>query len=129
MPKTGRPPAPIDWETAKKLAHFQCTQEEIAYFLGISPDTLFRRSIKEQGQTFSQFMKVHADGGKISLRRWQWKNAEKGNVAMQIWLGKQYLDQKQDPTPAQDSPNGGPTFSIQGQVDQLVEWLTKLDKI
>ena len=33
--------------------------------------------------------------GKISLRRWQFKSAEAGNVTMQIWLGKQYLGQRE----------------------------------
>ena len=32
--------------------------------------------------------------GKISLRRAQFEKALGGNVAMQIWLGKQHLDQK-----------------------------------
>jgi hypothetical protein len=27
----------------------------------------------------------------------QWKSAEKGNVTMQIWLGKQYLQQRDQP--------------------------------
>jgi hypothetical protein len=31
---------------------------------------------------------------KISLRRFQFDSAKKGKVAMQIWLGKQYLGQK-----------------------------------
>jgi hypothetical protein len=31
--------------------------------------------------------------GKASLRRLQWQNAAQGNVTMQIWLGKQLLDQ------------------------------------
>ena len=32
--------------------------------------------------------------GKISLRRAQFEKALGGNVAMQIWLGKQHLDQR-----------------------------------
>ena len=31
--------------------------------------------------------------GKASLRRMQYGAANKGNVTMQIWLGKQYLGQ------------------------------------
>ena len=33
--------------------------------------------------------------GKISLRRAQFEKALNGNVVMQIWLGKQHLDQKE----------------------------------
>ena len=32
--------------------------------------------------------------GRISLRRAQFEKALGGNVAMQIWLGKQHIDQK-----------------------------------
>ena len=32
--------------------------------------------------------------GRISLRRAQFEKALSGNVVMQIWLGKQHLDQK-----------------------------------
>ena len=31
----------------------------------------------------------------MSLRRAQWKSAKSGNVTMQIWLGKQWLGQKE----------------------------------
>ena len=31
--------------------------------------------------------------GKISLRRYQFRQAEKGNASLLIWLGKQYLGQ------------------------------------
>ena len=32
--------------------------------------------------------------GRISLRRAQFEKALSGNVVMQIWLGKQHLDQR-----------------------------------
>lgn len=32
--------------------------------------------------------------GRVSLRRSQWQAAQKGNAALLIWLGKQYLNQK-----------------------------------
>jgi hypothetical protein len=35
-----------------------------------------------------------AQTGKASLRRMQFKAAEDGNVTMLIWLGKQFLGQK-----------------------------------
>lgn len=47
--------------------------------------------------------------GRISLRRAQMKLVEKGNAAMSIWLGKQWLNQR-DVTPIELSgPNGKPT--------------------
>lgn len=66
----------------------QCTVPEIAYFLGCSTSYL------EHNQ---EFLRVHKKGlneGRISLRRLQWKAAMQGNVTMLIWLGKQYLGQR-----------------------------------
>ena len=83
----GRPKKEIDYATVEKLANIQCTQTEIASFLGISVRTL---------QRDEEFLKIYQKGqenGKMSLRRIQYKLAEK-NTTMAIWLGKQYLGQK-----------------------------------
>ena len=83
----GRPKKEIDYVTVEKLANIQCTQDEIASFLGISVRTL---------QRDEEFLKIYQKGqenGKMSLRRIQYKLAEK-NTTMAIWLGKQYLGQK-----------------------------------
>ena len=85
--KVGRPKFQIDYETVEKLAHIQCTKLEIANFLGCSVDTLDRDA------NFAEHYKKGLDGGKMSLRRMQFKLAEK-NSAMAIFLGKQYLGQK-----------------------------------
>jgi len=84
----GRPKFKIDYEQVGKLANLQCTQEEIAHFLGCSVDTL---------QRDDEFCGIYKNGmalGRMSLRRKQWKAAEDGNTTMLIWLGKQYLDQR-----------------------------------
>ena len=44
-------------------------------------------------QNFCGFIKKGMEQGKASLRRMQYGAANKGNVTMQIWLGKQYLGQ------------------------------------
>lgn len=81
----GRPPIEINSEEVYKLAQLGCRIEEIADFLGCSRDTLERRFAAE-------IEKGRADL-KMSLRRWQLEAASKGNVVMQIWLGKQLLNQ------------------------------------
>ena len=48
--------------------------------------------------TFSQVFKAKRGVGKISLRRAQYQLALKGNSSMLIWLGKQYLDQAENPS-------------------------------
>lgn len=84
--KVGRPKKEIDYGTVEKLAGIMCTQEEIAYFLGVSSRTL------QRDEEFCRVYKKAQETGKMSLRRMQWKLAEK-NTAMAIWLGKQYLGQ------------------------------------
>ena len=86
-PKRGRPKKPIDLELVEKLAHIQCTYSEIASTLSVSVDTLTRN------RDFAATYKRGAESGRKSLRRMQFESANKGNIAMQIWLGKQYLGQ------------------------------------
>ncbi|MEN8171410.1 MAG: hypothetical protein ABFS03_00870 [Chloroflexota bacterium] len=88
----GRPKFKIDYDQVEKLANLQCTQEEIASYLGCSVDTLQRDA------EFCGIYKRGMDKGRMSLRRKQWKAAEDGDRTMLVWLGKQYLRQsdKQD---------------------------------
>lgn len=83
----GRPKKQIDYTAVEKLANIQCTQEEIASFLGVSSRTLLR------DEKFKELFSKGRENGKMSLRRIQWKHAEK-SATMAIWLGKQYLGQK-----------------------------------
>jgi len=58
--------------------------------------------------------------GRLSIRRAQMKLLEKGNATMGVWLGKQYLGQR-DVTPIELSgPNGGAMkFSLEA-VDEII---------
>jgi predicted DNA-binding protein (UPF0251 family) len=78
-------------ELVRTLAGLQCTQAEIAAALGINQDTVTR--IKQEDERFSDAIITGREFGKTSLRRMQFKNAKNGNAAMQIWLGKQILNQ------------------------------------
>jgi len=85
----GRPKIQLDYPLIEKLATIQCTQEEIATITGVDVRTL---------QRDAEFCRIHKKGieqGKSSLRRLQWKAAETGNTSMLIWLGKQYLQQRE----------------------------------
>ena len=81
-----RPLKKIDPEAIKKLAQLHCTFDEIAEFSGVSTKTLQRNYV--------HLIKKGREMGKISLRRAQFEKALGGNVVMQIWLGKQHLDQR-----------------------------------
>lgn len=83
-----RPKKEIDYSVVEKLAMMQCTQEEMASFLGISLRTFTRDE---------KCMELYEKGkldGRITLRRAQFQKASSGNTTMLIWLGKQYLNQK-----------------------------------
>ena len=70
----------------EKLASYGCSNTEIAEFYGCD-ESLIRKS-------FSEYLTKGRSKGKIRLRQLQWKSAEKGNVSMQIFLGKNILGQK-----------------------------------
>lgn len=93
----GRPKkniTPKEWESIDYMCMIHCTGEEIAGVLGMDYDTLNRNCKDQKGMYISEYIKQKSNGGKMSLRRAQWKSAEGGNVTMQIWLGKQWLGQK-----------------------------------
>jgi hypothetical protein len=96
----------LDGDQIKKMCSIGCTKAEIASIMGVSVDTIDKYIKEFFNMGFSEFYKTYADGFKMSLRRMQYKSAmgeydeEIGkytltpSVPMQIWLGKQYLDQK-----------------------------------
>ena len=88
----GRPKKEIDYELAEKLARLFCTQEDIATILNVSKRTLLRDA------KFLDTYHRAIETSKASLRRMQFKAAEEGNVTMMIWLGKQYLGQRDNKT-------------------------------
>ena len=89
----GRPRIEIDKEQFEKLCVIQCTLAEIASWFNCSEDTIERWCKREYKETFAETYKNYSGKGKISLRRFQFKLAEH-NVSMAIFLGKQYLGQK-----------------------------------
>mgnify|MGYP004652796275 CR=1 FL=1 len=93
MARTGRPKKNIDQKQFESLCGLQCTLEEICGWFGITDKTLNSWCKKTYNKTFSEEFKEKRSTGKISLRRHQWRLAEK-NANMAIWLGKQYLGQK-----------------------------------
>lgn len=80
------PLKPIDRNQVHKLAAMFCTDEEIADFFDCAESTLKRR--------FREELKRGRSVGKMSLKRKQYDQAMGGNTAMLIWLGKQYLGQR-----------------------------------
>ena len=71
------------------LAKIMCTDEEIAACLDTTPKTLLNANNR---QAYYECYKKGRENGKASLRRTQFKLAEK-SAAMAIFLGKNYLGQ------------------------------------
>ena len=79
-----------DQEMIKRLASTMCTYAEIGYIIGMTGDGVKRR--------FNKAIEEGRAKGKASLRQAQFDKAvTQGDTRMQIWLGRNYLDQKDDP--------------------------------
>ena len=89
----GRPKSDFDKKQFETLCGFHCTMQEICYFFKTTDKTLTRWCKRVYDCCFSDAYKIYNTTGKISLRRLQFRHAEKSAV-MCIWLGKQYLNQK-----------------------------------
>jgi len=91
--KGGRPKIEISQKFFEGMCAIQCTKDEICCVLDIDEKTLTRWCKETYGVGFSDIYKKKCKVGLTSLRRTQFKLAEK-NYAMAIFLGKQYLGQK-----------------------------------
>lgn len=102
-----RPLKEIDTKQFENLCGLQCTKEEICGWFDLTDKTLESWCKRTYGVGFSEIFKQKRGLGKISLRRNQWRLAE-NNPSMAIFLGKQYLNQRDNPvdeTSQSDSVN------------------------
>lgn len=90
-----RPRKEIDKTEFEKLCYLQCTQVEICEWFNVTDKTLSNWCKRTYHAGFSEVYRQKRAGGKISLRRAQFRLAEK-SAPMAIWLGKQYLGQKDE---------------------------------
>lgn len=88
-----RPRKEIDKKNFESMCAYQCTQEEICAFLGVTDKTLSAWCKRTYGMSFSEVFRQKREMGKISLRRKQWQLADK-SASMAIFLGKNYLGQR-----------------------------------
>jgi hypothetical protein len=104
---TGRPEKEIDWTLFEQLCAIQCTQSEIASMMKVHIDTLRDRAAAKYGDEYSNIYKKFCESGKCSLRRNQFV-LSKTNASLAIWLGKQWLgqrDMQEDDRPTQITVN------------------------
>lgn len=116
----GRPPREFNAQIFENLCQIQCTVNEIEAVFQTDQRTVDKWCQREYGESFSTIYKRFTEMGKPSLRRFQW-NLAKTNTSMAIWLGKQYLGQK-DPDNKDhslDSETIGKFNAIMNQIDSL----------
>ena len=91
----GRPKAVINWDEVDKYLQAQCDGAKIASLLGIHPNTLYLACEEKYKINFSEYSAQKRGEGKELLRARQFKAAMDGDKTMLIWLGKQYLGQRE----------------------------------
>jgi hypothetical protein len=92
----GRPKAIIDWEYVGKMLEAGGFATGIAATIGCDEATLYRRCELDNKVSFATFRQQKVAKGDEQLRVKQFKTAmsdRQGSVTMQIWLGKQRLNQ------------------------------------
>jgi len=90
-----RPKVNIDWKKVNSLLEADCEGTEIAAYLGIVPDTLYRRCQEDNKIGFADYLREKKAKGNSLLKVKQFESAiSDKSVPMQIWLGKQRLGQK-----------------------------------
>lgn len=117
-----RPRAEINQEEFEKLCGLQCTKEEICDWFGITDKTLDAWCKRTYEQSFSVIFEKKRVRGKISLRRAQFKLAEK-SAAMAIFLGKNYLGQ----TDKQEIVSSTIDEKTRQEVEKLIERIGEKD--
>jgi len=100
-----RPLKEISQKDFEKLCGLQCTKEEICGFFDVTDKTLERWCKRIYKKGFSEVFAQKRGSGKISLRRSQFELAKK-NANMAIWLGKQYLAQREPDSRTDSRPLG-----------------------
>ena len=107
----------IDLDELEKLCVMQCTEEEIASFLGVSVKTIIRR---RKIPKFAELMDQAKAKGRVSVRRNLFRLASNGNIAAAIFLAKNILGYRDAVNTEVSGPAGGPIqFGSKPDLSQL----------
>ena len=98
----GRPRIELDPKQAKIFGYFRATYDTMAEQIGCHVDTI-RAAMQDENSEFSKAYKNGFSSMKMKLSEAQVKTGiEDRNPTLLVWLGKQYLDQKDNPIPDED---------------------------
>lgn len=131
----GRPTKEFDKKAFADLVGFGCSQDEICWFFRdkdtgkpANPDTLSRWCKRIYGLNFQEYKeKMGLMPLKIQLRKNQLELSKK-SAAMAIWLGKQYLNQKEQPEAESASePTGVESMTLADKMAAIREAARNID--
>ena len=114
-----RPRKEIDKQQFENLCALQATEREITDWFDVTDKTLNGWCKRTYGKSFSEVFRQKRGRGKISLRRTQWKLAEK-NASMAIFLGKNYLGESDNPVTGIDE-NESTEDALSASLRELAE--------
>lgn len=124
--KRGRPKGTeklIDIEELKRWARAGATIQEAAQRLGISDVTLDNRLARPKYRNAWKSAQAEL---KISLRSKQVQMALAGNVTMLVWLGKQFLGQKDKQEISGTGPEGAIDLNVSSAAEILESRIIQL---
>ncbi len=119
----GRKPVDIDLTNLEKLCALHCTDDELGAYYGVSARTIRKR--RKDDPEFAAAESVGRAKGKISVRRRQMQLAEAGNPTMLIWLGKQWLGQREVTPVELTGVNGQPVQIALEVLDGILDQARK----
>jgi hypothetical protein len=122
-PKLKGPTTEEDFQAFESLCKIQCTLHEVAAFFNCDADTVEKRVREHYGMKFSEVFRLKRKAGIVSLRRLQYEKALAGNTTMLIWLGKQYLNQSEEPAPHDPDPiaDGRTDDEIEAEIERRIK--------
>ncbi len=96
-PEIGRPKEEFNLEQVELFGRFKATYDTMSDWFGVSTRTI-ERLMSPSNEEITDFCRAYKKGNsdlKLKLSEAQIHNAlVEGNATLQVWLGKQYLNQK-----------------------------------
>jgi len=97
-----RPQIPIDWRVVDELLMCGCPGTEIAAHFSMHCNTFYDRVAEQYKMSFTEYLTQKRSHGQAMVRLAQYQKAlgmsKKGDNTLLIWLGKNMLGQKDQPT-------------------------------
>lgn len=98
----GRKHKEVDWAVVDQMLEAGCTGIEIAPIFGIHYETLYDRALRDKGVMWTEYTQQMSSKGEGNIKLTQYLKATgqctKGDTTLLVWLGKNRLKQRENPT-------------------------------